>query len=297
MKTKRAFISLVLAVATILGIPPGKLRAAPSVFTINNSLSQITLSGKVAGFTMSPQAAGSLVTSFGGYINMSAAGSNIQFTGSSAISAKTNGVWEPAAGGGSGSAPADYGGEISVPFVGTGYAALRNLVLDLTSPVLTVTNGSFISSALLFSFSTNSTSTLDYNAGVAGSGSESLAGLSTNMIVNGATLTNNGTDQTLTIQISTQFTFSLLTAGDTILDLNGQIVATNSPGAPVISSIVVSNQNAVLTVQNASGQSQLQSSTNLTTWTATSANVTTNAGLIVFTVPINPGDKFFRVQQ
>lgn len=77
----------------------------------------------------------------------------------------------------------------------------------------------------------------------------SLAGNSTNSIANAASLTTAGTAQKLVIQLNTQFTFTLLSGGDTPLNLMGQIVATNSFVAPfMISSIVLTNQSVVLKV-------------------------------------------------
>lgn len=71
---------------------PGRVQAAPEVFTIDNFQSQITLSGAVAGYTFSAQGAGALTTTYSGSINADISGSTIQFTGSSAIIAKINGV-------------------------------------------------------------------------------------------------------------------------------------------------------------------------------------------------------------
>ena len=136
--------------------------AAPVVFTVDNTQSQITLSGKIAGSPLTAQGSGSLMTTYSGNINADVAGSTIQFTGSSDIIAKTNGVWQPAVGGATGSALADYGGKASLSFLGTGYGAARNIVLDLNSPLLTLTGTNFDSTALVFSFGASSSSSFDY---------------------------------------------------------------------------------------------------------------------------------------
>lgn len=276
-------------------------QAAPVAFTIDNTQSQVTISGNLAGFTITPQASGSLQTVCNGSINADLTASTIQFTGSSSINAQTNGVWKPAIGGGSGSAAADYGAQASVPFVGTAFGALRNIVLDLTSPALTLVNTNFDSSSLVFSFPPSSTATIDYNAGFVGQGSKTLAGYSTNTLVNAASLTTNGAVKKLLIQINTTFTFSLISSNDTMITLTGQIIATNSLSAapaPLINSIVITNQNVVLTVQNATAQSLLQNSTNLTGWLPASPVVTTNnSGQTFFTVPMVGNKNFFRVQQ
>jgi hypothetical protein len=275
----------------------GRVPAGPLVFTVDNTQSQISLSGKIAGTSMNPQGAGSLTTTYSGNINADVAGSTIQFTGSSAIIAKTNGVWQPAVGGGSGFAPADYGGQINIQFIGPGYGAARNIVLDLNSSVLTLTSTNFDSTALIFSFATNSTSSFDYNAGVLGQGTLSMTGNSTNSVANGASLSTNGNVIKLVIQIDAQFVFKLLSAGDTPLNLTGQIVATNVVPPPIISSIVVNNQNAVLTVQNAMAGSHLQISTNLLTWLPASTTVSNYLGLTIYTTPLASSKSFFRVLQ
>jgi hypothetical protein len=273
--------------------------AGAVVFTIDSSQSQISLSGKIAGFPLTAQGAGSLMTTYSGNINADVAGSTIQFTGSSAIIAKTNGVWQPAVGGASGSALADYGAQANLSFFGTGYGAARNIVLDLTSPLLTLTGTNFDSTALVFSFATSSASSFDYYTSLK-HGTLSLTGNSTNSVANGASLTTNGNVMKLVIQINAQFAFTLLNAGDTPLDLTGQIVATNLMTAAAslnISSIVLNNQNVVLTVENALAQSQLQTSTNLTSWLPASTTVSNYSGSMIFTTPLSGPQSFFRVQQ
>jgi hypothetical protein len=292
------FKSLVLAIFSIVVIlGAGRVPAAPLVFTIDNAQSETSLSGKIAGFAFSAQGEGSLTTAYSGSINANASGSTIQFTGASTIAGLTNGVWQPAVGGGSGNALADFGAQIST-FLGTGYGAARNVVLDLTSPLLTLTGPDFDSSALVFSFATNSSSALDYNAGFLGHSTLPLAGYATNSVANGATLTTNGYVVTLLIQFNTQFIFSLLSPGDTPLDLTGQIVGTYQlPAPPGIISIVLENQNAVLTVENATAQSQLQISRDLKTWSPASTTLSNYLALTIFTTPVSGPALFFRVQQ
>jgi len=275
---------------------PEPLAAAPALFTIDSSRSHITLSGDVVGAALSAQGPGGLTTACSGFVVADLTGSTILFSGQSQIIADTNGVWQPGIGGTSGSAIADFGGEVSLPFVGTAYAALRHGELNLTSPILPLIFGSFDSSSLLFSFSTNVSPSLDYNAGFFGAGSKPLSGYSTNNIVNGATLATAGSTQTLAIYINTQFTFSLLSSEDTTLNIVGNIVATSSP-APVINSIVFSKDSVVLTVANATGQSQLQSSPDLISWIPATATTLTNGTFLTYSVPVSGGNRFFRVQQ
>jgi hypothetical protein len=287
----RILFSLVIGMVFSLGLAP----AAPVVFTINNTLSSLTLSGSIIGSAFTTQGAGSLTTTYSGDVNADLSGSTIQFTGSSTIIAKTNGVWQPAVGGATGSALADYGAEASTVF-GTSYGAARNIVLDVNSASLTLTGTNFDSSALVFSFSTNSTSSFDYYSSVK-HGTLDLAGDSTNSIANEGSLTTNGNVMTLAIQINTEFTFTLISSGDTLLDLTGQLVATNVIPAPIISSIVVTNQDALVTVENALADSQLQTSSNLTAWSAASVTTSNNLGLTFYTTPLSGKWSFFRVRQ
>ncbi len=272
----------------------GVSQTRASVFIIDSNQTQITISGKVAGYPFSAQASGSLTAAYLGNLNATVSGSTIQFTGLSTMTAIPNGVWRPAAGGGSGSAPADYG--IQVVTVGTGYGATRNLVLDMTSPLLTLTQTNFDSSQLIISVVTNSNPVFDYyNIGLQ-SGSDPMSGNATNSVATGSFISTNGGVLQLVVQIGA----TLLSTNGGVLNLTGEIVATNSLSAfaaPVIIGTVATNQNLVLTVSNATAQSRLLSSTNLTTWSPAGATISTNGGLILFTTPRSGPRTFFRVQQ
>jgi hypothetical protein len=279
-------------------------QGAPVVFTIDSSKSFIQASGLVANFAMTPQGAGALVTGYSGDINADLSGSAIQFTGGSDIIAHTNGMWFPAVGGGTAvAAPADYGPEASViipPFPPTKlYGALRNISFDVTSPVLPITGTNFNGTNLVFSFA-SANAALDYYASSSIHGSLALNGHATNTIAVGSSLATNGNTRTLVIPIDAQFVFTLLSAKDTTVHVMGQIVATNSiaAAAPVIQSINVTGQNVVMRAENASLQSQLLASTNLTSWLTASFTVATNvSGGVIFTTPMTGAHAFFRVQQ
>jgi len=276
--------------------------ATALVFTINSAESVVSASGLIVHFAMTPQGSGALTTSYSGNINASLSGSTIQFTGGSSIMAQTNGVWQPAVGGGLGSAPADYGPEASIDYPPFGfytvYGALRNVLFDVTSPAIPITGVSFNGTNLVFSFVTN-TATFDYYFSLA-SGSQNLNGYSTNTIASGATISTNAGVRTLIIQINTQYVFKLLSANDSSVTLTGQLVATNviATPAPVIQSFTINGQNVVATTENTTAQSQLQISTDLTTWLPASGTVTTNgSGMIVFTSPTGGLHAFYRVLQ
>jgi hypothetical protein len=278
--------------------------AIPLVFVVDDSQTQLTISGTLAGEPFLAQGSGSLNTRYTGSVNTELTKSTLQFTAGSAIDAETNGVWLPAAGGSSGCDPADYGMtnsidlSIGAPMYFPGYAALRNIVLDLTSPVLTLTNAGFAGNSLIFSFVTN-TAAFDYCYDN-DSGSVALNGDSTNMVASGASLSTNAGLRTLAIQVSSQFQFSLIAENDSIINLTGQLVATNVVRLPppVICAIVKNGQNAVITTENTTIQSSLLVSTDLTDCIPASTTSTTNEqGMIVFTSPISFPRTFYRVQQ
>ena len=301
----RGLYLIVLGALCAAGIACSRAQAATEVFTIDNSQSPISIGpGSVfAGFAITPQGSGSLSNNYYGSINVNLTGSTIQFPGGSAINASTNGIWQPAVGGASGSAPADYGGEaqVFVPPFGfiTFYGAVRNLSLDVTSATLPLTGTNFNGTNLIFSIASPNAA-LDYYSSLE-HGSKALAAYTTNALAIGSTLTTNGGRQTLTIPVSAQFTFTVLSANDTKLILVGQIVATNSGAAAplTIESIVLSNQNVVVTADNATMQSQLLVSSNLLAWApAPGVVVTTNAsGEIIFTAPKQGTNAFFQVKQ
>lgn len=277
-------------------------QAAPVTFTIDNSQSVIVVSGLVANFAMTPQGSGALTTSYSGSINADPSGSTIQFTGGSSITAHTNGIWQPAAGGTAGSASADYGAQATVNYPPFGLipvnGALRNVSFDVTSPVLPVSGGDFNGTNLVFSFASINAA-LDYYSSLL-HGSLALTGYATNTVATGATETINGLTQTLVIPIDATFYFRLISANDTTVHVTGQLVATNlaAPTAPVISSVALTNENVVVAAQNATALSQLLVSSNLTSWSAASVTITTNnSGWIIFTTPMNRPQAFFKVEQ
>jgi hypothetical protein len=285
----------VFSFCVIFLVGAGQTKAA--VFTVDSSQSQLTISGQVTGYSFTAQGPGSLTAAYKGTINAAVSGSTIQFTGSSAIAAITNGVWQPAPGGTQGTAPADYGAQVQVIvifFPVTSYGAARNLVVDMASPLLTLTQTNFDSSKLIVSIVTNSSPTFDYYSS-SGSGSNPLSGSATNSIATGSSISTNGDLVQLVIQINTTFATT-----NSALTLTGKIVATNSLSAsvpPVITRVVATNQNFVLTVSNATLHSLLLSSTDLTTWSPASATISTNGGFIIFKTPMSGPRTFFRMQK
>lgn len=271
----------------------GPRQCHAAVFAINSTQSQISLTGTIEGFGLSPQGTGSLTAAYHGNLNATLSGSTIQFTGGSTIAAIVSGNWEPKSGGVLGTAPADYGGKISVPFVGTGYGAARNLVLDLTSPALTVTGGSFNSSQMTLLLATNADPVMDYNSPF-GTGTEPLSGTAMNTD-SASSISTNGSTRQLEIHIDT----TLTEPDNTKLTLTGLVVATNAIvlGPPEIFRFTAAGGNLALTVTNAMAGARLYGSTNLVTWNPAGGTVTTNGGFLIFTVPMSQPGEFFRVQQ
>lgn len=251
--------------------------AKADVFTIDPTQSSLTLSGSAVNFTFTQQGAGSLTTVYNGTLQVAQTGGTIQFTGGSLIMAQTNGSWKPLSGGANNNAaPADYGAQANTG-VGTATVAFRSILLDVTSPAIPVTSGQFDPSNLTFLFPASATSAIDYHTPFA-SGTKPATGNAANNVAALATITTAGGVQTMTIGVNVQFTFTLLSPGDTIVNVVGQIVATNS--ADVVAPVVlqtpkVTNQVVTLGWQAPAGQFyQVQGSSNLLTWQTNANNVT-----------------------
>jgi hypothetical protein len=297
-KSKRCcFIWIQLAAAMLVS---NQAWTAPATFTVLSNESQLTLSGTIVygvlSAPVSTQSSGSLTTSYIGSIHTDMDGSNITFTGDSTIAALINGTWQPAPGGAAGtSAPADYGGKATVPFIVTAYGALRSVGMDVASPTLTMTNNNFDSRSLVFSFLPGFLGTLDFAATTGQMGAAALTGSATNTSPNNASLTSTGNVQRLRLPIDATYPIGSGELAGTTLRFAGQIVATRVL-PPLITSIVVTNETAVVTAAYASLQSQLQSSTNLVGWVRASVTAINVNGLIVFTAPATAPIQFFRVQ-
>ena len=121
--------------------------AAPLTFSIDSPSSTLSLSGDVGGMNLQQQGNGSLTTHYSGTVAAvwdKAAGTiNFLSAGTDAVAANS-GNWQPQVGGGSGSAPANYGAQIPVgPFFA--YAALRetHASLSTSTPLSLAGSGPF----------------------------------------------------------------------------------------------------------------------------------------------------------
>jgi len=275
--------------------------AGPVAFTIDPARSLISLSGNLQGgfgtLPFSAQGAGSLTTSYTGSVLADLTPPSIDFPGGSMLQANTNGTWQPAVGGGTGSAPADYGGQIKENFVITAYFAGRNFLLDVASPPTTLTNGGLNSGLLAVTFLTNNPPVpgTDFNVAIPFDSSEDtngtspLTGTSTNG-PNTAYLTNSGGKLAVFMPVSIT---NVMTNGSDVITviLTGTVVAT-APASAWPLSLSVGLQNGqvslrwpsfpgpVFTVQTtpalgipwttAAGITTVQANT--TTWTGTATN-------------------------
>lgn len=285
---------------TALGLSFGA-QAAPVVFTVDPLQSSITISGMVVGSTMNEQAAGSLTTKYGGTINAEIIDSTIQFTGGTVISAQNGGDYQPQANGVAGSAPANYGGAVDI-IIASGKAAIRNIQLDLLSAPTSVTDGKFNSDGLVFQFLPNSPASFDYLISgffFSEAGSEPLAGYSTNHITEQASLVIADATQTLTIPISADVAFGVITEGDSSLSLKGKLVATSAVAPPpifYITSAAISGGILTLKWQSIPGQQyQILVSPDLKNWAVRAANVMAESDITSWSTPSTNTVEFFRI--
>lgn len=247
--------------------------AAGLAYSIDPNSSQITLSGTVAGFPLNEQAPGSLSTRYSGTINANYSRTSISFPGQSSIDAVVSGNWRPLPGGSDNSAgaPADYGAQASVLF-GTARAALRDLVLDVTSAPLAINNGAFNAAGLSFSFPEGGSAAFDFNAGALGSGRRNLAGLTTNRIATTASISRDGANERITIPIDTEYKFRTLSDNDSTIQLRGTLVATR-PLTPLIYNVSINNNVITIEAEALPNQNiRLERSNDLRTWTPVNAN-------------------------
>jgi hypothetical protein len=276
----------------LAGLGSARLAAAVIHFTVDPSQSRLSATGTVVGTTLQEQGPGSLTTSFSGQISADLTTSSIQFLDGSTILALTNGVWQPGPTGTS-AAPADYAAQANVLGLVV-KAAVRNLVLDLTSQALPIMNGGFDASALVLRFPTNSSASFDYAAGALGQGSIVLSGFSTNSVVNGGTLSSSAGIPILSIRIDAQFYFKALEPNDTTVRVTGMLVA-----APAleIRSIQLQGQTVTVEAQNAQATVNLQVSNDLKAWTTQAADRTNVNGIVRLTFQTAGDRGFYRLSQ
>jgi hypothetical protein len=293
-----AFIRLAQKLVTGVALLGSLAPALQSETFILDTKSYVTVSGSTLGSALQEQGPGSLTTHFTGQLAANVAGSTIQFTEASSLIALDSNAWQPKADGSDGSEPANFGASVSV-FFSSGKAAARKIRLAAMSPVTTVSDGQFDSSVLVFSFPTNSVSSFAYRVTglLAQSGSIVLTGYATNKVTTMASLKTTGDLQVLTIPVDAQFLFKLVSDGDTILRLKGELVATRSTQVPlVVQPIRVQNQVVTLHWAGIPDQAyQVEASSDLGAWQKKATNIIFPTSDYTWTGPATATREFFRV--
>ncbi len=274
----------------VLGI--SNARAVTHDFKIDSTQSSVTLSGSVVGINFKEQAPGSLTTTYSGTITLDLTDTTVAIP-TGAMEAAVSGNWLPGLNGQGAAAPANYGGQASILF-GTATAALRNILLSLSSPLTALTNGSFDAGNIVFSFPVSSAAKLDYNAGFLGSGSTNLAGNATNKTATIATLSNIGGTDTLVINIDATFTTSILADNDSSLHIVGKITALGPKAAPRFIATEVVNQEFRFKVEGDITGYKLESTSDFLHWTERQPEIVIENNIPIYTLPATADYEFFQ---
>jgi len=267
-----------------------------ATFEVDPAQSSITLSGTVAALPLREQSPGSLTTKLGGSLNVNLAADQIQIV-DGLLDAETSGEWRPGVAGAAGSAPADFGA-LALSFLGTIYGALRDIAVTAASPAVPLSAGVFDTSSIVFSFPPNSKASLDYSAGLLGTGGQPLGGNAKNQTATTGAISSPGGRTSITITVDATFTFDVFSEDDAILRIVGQLVAleAQAPSVPRITSIEIINAQARVTVENVLETSLLQSTANFAAWSNTSPEVTVLSPTSrAYTLPASAKSAFFRV--
>jgi hypothetical protein len=210
------------------------------VFTLDPTQSSLTLSGTIetslGNGTLMQQGPGSLTTTYEGTVAVDVGrfASSIAFLGSnSSVVADNSGSWQPLPGGGSGSAPANYGGQTSISFA-SALAAVRSLTVTASTNAEPMTPDS---SGTGYDFTSDQTLSIvtgnldyHYSAGIFGSGggTTSVAGYSAQNQASHGYIFGDGVSQlTLQAPIAVTYTATFSTPIGNVtatLHINGQIV-------------------------------------------------------------------------
>jgi len=271
---------------------------AATQLTIDPELTTITLSGSALGSSLTEQGPGSLVTRFSGTVNVETTTASLRFPGGSLIDASTNGVWEPLAGGAAGSAPADFGGKVS-SFLFSAKAALRNVLLDLTSQPIELTNDQFNASGLLFTFLTNSAGSLDYlvTGFIGDAGSEALDGLATNNVATTGSLSNLNGILTLILPVDATSYQTLVSPNDVVLTIKGQLVATAPVATPPTLRIYSAGDQVVLAWPLDLGTNAVvETTTSLSGWAPAAGTLTLGSEEVLWSTDRTDSLSFYRLR-
>ncbi len=201
-------------------------------FILDASVSSLTASGTVGGTSVQEQGPGSLITSYSGTIaaDFDLDAGTIQFLPGAAAAADS-GNWQPRPGGASGSEPANYGGQGTVPPFFFGHVAVRDLVFSVLTdqPIPLTPAGEGV-------YAFDSTQTLainvgsgDYNISGLGSGRVDLTGMTGPNTAAPGTLQDFG-DGTYGLTVPIEFTFTTSFSGiPIVLHMSGSITGIATP--------------------------------------------------------------------
>jgi hypothetical protein len=296
MKSRMRLGQKLVTVVALLGSLAPALRS--ETFIIDTNKTYVAVSGSALGSAFQEQGPGSMTTHFSGQLVANLVGNTIQFTDGSSLAGLDSAAWQPKADGSAGSEPANFGASLAI-LLSNGKAAARKIQLNALSPVAILADGQFDSSGMVFSFPTNSVSTLAYRVTglLAQSGAIQLTGYATNKVTTLASLTTTGDQQVLTVPVDAQFIFKLVSEGDTILKVKGEFVATRTTQVPlVLQPIRVQNQVVILRWTGIPGQAyQVEASPDLGTWQNKATNIVFPTSDYSWTGPATAIWEFFRV--
>ena len=214
-------------------------------FTIDSSLSDISVGGTFAGDPGTSQFPGSDSSLFTGTLVADVLPGSISFPGGSSIDIIDQGT--PVAPGPDAlpfsTGVGDFGLNFDVFLLGIVPVAAYDWEFDLTSGSLAVDGaGNFDSSSLGINVLDGD---LTFDAGLA-SGVVPLDGESTTNILGGATLVTVGSVQTLTIPIDTSLTFDGLQPDDSTITVTGNLVATRVIPEPATATVALLSSGLLL---------------------------------------------------
>jgi hypothetical protein len=279
-------------------------RAELKAFTLDTNQSVLTLSGTFAGIAIQPQGTGSLTTKYKGTILADVTSSNITFVGGSSVIALNNGNWQPLSGGGSGSAPANYGAKVYAFLLVDARAAVRNLVLDVTSGELALTGGTFPCQDLQYIYPPAGTAVLDYTySGLIGSssGSQPLTNAPSNTVRTNATLAVQGAELVLTVPVNISVTASVLSTNDLLYQVRGLVQARTAVSVPLqIAAFQGSSNQLTFRIATTPGSSYtILGSSDLVNWPTVvdQFTATTNPTVRNIAWPTSSPEQYFRIRQ
>ncbi len=230
-------LKITLIAAAAFGSASAVVSADVVDFTIDSSLSSITVTGLFAGDTGMAQFPGSDSTALSGTLVADVDASSISFPGGSSIDALPQ--TSPVAPGPTAlpltTGLGDFGLDFNVFLLGIVPVAGYDFEFDLNAASQALDgSGNFDSSGSTVSVLGGE---LAYDAGLA-SGVESLVGESALNLASAGMLTTVGNVQTLTIPVDLSLLFTGLLPDDSQVDVTGQIVATRVVPEPATATVL-----------------------------------------------------------